>query len=70
MIGVPHSVAFTACTENIHCIDTVLDLCRETGVSHFSISKLQPDSIASLTPISFIEWKRMKERARMDALEV
>lgn len=68
--GVPHSVAFTACKENVHCIDSVLDICRETNVSHLNISKLQPDNVTSLTPISFAEWKRLKMRARTHAPDV
>lgn len=68
--GVPHSITFTACEENIHCIDSVLDLCRETGVSHFNISKLQPDNVTCLAPISFDEWKRLKMHARTEAPDV
>lgn len=68
--GIPHSIAFTACKENVHCIHSVLDLCRDTSASHFNISKLQPDNVKSLTPISFAEWKRLKMDARKEAQDV
>lgn len=68
--GVPHSITFTACKENIHCIDSVLDLCRKTGVSHFNISMLLPHNGTKLTPMSFNEWKGLKMRARKAAADV
>src|SRR3989304_740674 len=67
---IPHSIAFTACKENIHCINSILDICRETCVSHLNISKLQPDNVTGLSPISFGEWKQLKKRARNEAPDV
>jgi len=68
--SIPHSIAFTACKENIHCINSILDICRETCVSHLNISKLQPDNVTALSPISFSEWKQLKARARNEAPDV
>jgi MoaA/NifB/PqqE/SkfB family radical SAM enzyme len=68
--GIPHSIAFTACKENVHCITSILDICRETCVSHLNISKLQPDNVTGLSPISFSEWKQLKARARNEAPDV
>ena len=68
--GIPHSIAFTACKENMHSISSVLNLCRETGASHLNISKLQPDNVKSLTTISFAEWKELKKKAKNEAQDV
>ena len=59
--GIRHSISFTICETNKHCIDHIIDLCIETGARTLNFNIYQPIRKSDLEPIRYMEWIMLRE---------
>lgn len=57
--GIHHSISFTLCKANKHCVDHVIDLCVEIGARTLNFNIYQPIRKSDLKPIRYMEWIEM-----------
>lgn len=65
--GIRHSICFTVCEENKHCIDHILDLCIETCARTLNFNIYQPIRKSDLKPIGYMEWVEMRKYVKKRA---
>jgi MoaA/NifB/PqqE/SkfB family radical SAM enzyme len=58
--GIRHSISFTLCEENKHCVDHIINLCKETGTSTLNFNIYQPIRESDLRPIGYMEWIKLR----------
>ncbi|MEA2074565.1 MAG: radical SAM protein, partial [Euryarchaeota archaeon] len=58
--GIRHALSFTINQANKHCVDHIIDLCVETGVSTLNFNIYQPIREIDLVPIRYMEWIEMR----------
>ena len=70
--GIHHSISFTLCEENKHCIDHIIDLCIETGASTLNFNIYQPVRKSDLRPVGYMEWveqrRHVEKRAEKEGI--
>jgi MoaA/NifB/PqqE/SkfB family radical SAM enzyme len=62
--NVPHSISFTINKQNHHCLDHMIDLCRDSGSYLFNFNPYQPIRNHNLDPISFSQWIELRKYAK------
>jgi MoaA/NifB/PqqE/SkfB family radical SAM enzyme len=60
---IQHSISFTINKQNAHCLDHIIDLCRETGSYLFNFNPYQPIRNNNLDPIPFSQWIKLRQYA-------
>lgn len=58
---VNHSISFTINKKNRHCIDHLLELCKQTGTYSLNCNIYQPVISSELEPLSFREWLEIRK---------
>ena len=58
--GIRHSISFTICKANKHCVDHIIDLCIETGACTHNFNIYQPIRKGELKPLRYTEWIKLK----------
>lgn len=58
--GIKHSIGFTLCRWNYHCIDHIIELCKRYECSMLNFGLYQPFKNSNRT-IRFSEWLKAKE---------
>jgi MoaA/NifB/PqqE/SkfB family radical SAM enzyme len=61
--NIPHSISFTINKQNEHCLDHVIDLCRESGSYLLNFNLYQPIRNNDLDPIPFSQWLELRQSA-------
>lgn len=64
--NIDHSVTMALCQENIHCINSIIDLCKDTGTHTFNITLFQPHPGTTLKPLHYSEWVDITNKVKLE----